>query len=50
MNSEITTYRDRRIVSYKMYMVKKHTLPNSILAKLYLTISYVSEYPNNILA
>ena len=44
MNCRITTYRDRRIVSYKKYIVKKHTLPNSTLDQV--TISYVLEYPN----
>jgi len=36
MNRWITTYRDRRIVSYKMYIVEKHTLPNPILDQVVL--------------
>ncbi len=29
-----------------MYIVKKHTLPNSVLDQVILNYSYVSEYPN----
>ena len=36
MNRRITTYRDRRIVSYRMYIIKKHTLPNPILDQVVL--------------
>ena len=36
MNRRITTYCDRQIVSYKTYIVKKHTFPNSILDQVIL--------------